>query len=111
VSLPAGALASPFGAALTRVLAPIAVAPSSMSPGNGGADIAPLVDLGVPVFVLNQDGTKYFDYHHTANDTLDKIDPAALSQNVAAWTTLIWLAADTDVDFRSLRSVAGASTH
>jgi carboxypeptidase Q len=63
------------------------------------------------VFVLNQDGTKYFDYHHTANDTLDKIDPAALSQNVAAWTTLIWLAADSDVDFRSLRSVAGSSTH
>jgi carboxypeptidase Q len=106
--MPAGALASPFGAMLTRVLAPIAVVPSSEPPGQGGADVGPLSDLGVPVFVLNQDGTKYFDLHHTPNDTLDKIDPAALSQNVAAWTSLIWLAADSEVDFRALRDGAGA---
>jgi carboxypeptidase Q len=106
VSLPAGALASPFGAALTRVLAPIAVVPSSVPPGSGGADVAPLANLGVPIFRLNQDGTRYFDLHHTANDTLDKIDRAALSQNVAAWAALIWLAADGDVDFRALAATA-----
>jgi carboxypeptidase Q len=109
VSLPAGALASPFGAMLTRVLAPIAVVPSAVPPGKGGADIGPLADLGVPVFLLNQDGMKYFDYHHTANDTLDKIEPATLAQNVAAWTSLIWLAADSEVDFRALRDAAGVS--
>lgn len=102
VSLPAGALTSPFGVTLTRVLAPIAVVPSTVPPGSGGADIAPLANLGVPIFLLNQDGTRYFDLHHTANDTLDKIDPAALSQNVAAWAALVWLAADSDVDFRAL---------
>ncbi len=64
----------------------------------------------MPIFLLNQDGTKYFDVHHTANDTLDKIDRAALSQNVAAWTTLVWLAADSDIDFRSLAKPAGAGT-
>jgi carboxypeptidase Q len=106
--MPAGALASPFGAMLTRVLAPIAVVPSAVPPGSGGADIGPLAELGVPVFLLNQDGMKYFDYHHTANDTLDKIEPAALAQNVAAWTSLIWLAADSEVDFRALRDAAGA---
>lgn len=106
VSLPAGALTSPFGVTLTRVLAPIAVVPSTVPPGRGGADVGPLADLGVPIFVLNQDGTTYFDLHHTPNDTLDKIDPAALSQNVAAWTALIWLAADSDVDFRALGASA-----
>jgi carboxypeptidase Q len=110
-SLPQGALASPFGAALTRVLAPISVVPSNAPPGEGGSDVGPLEKLGVTVFLLNQDGTKYFDYHHTANDTLDKIDPAALSQNVAAWSSLIWLAADSDVDFRAIRGAAGPSTH
>jgi Zn-dependent M28 family amino/carboxypeptidase len=113
VSLPAGALASPFGSMLTRVLAPIAVVPSSVPPGGGGSDTAPLAQLGVPIFLLNQDGTKYFDLHHTANDTLDKIDRAALSQNVAAWVTLTWLAADSTIDFRALAksSATGATSH
>ncbi len=102
VSLPDGAFASPFGAALVRVLAPIAVVPSAQPPGDGGADTAPLARLGVPIFLLNQDGTRYFDIHHTANDTLDKIDPRALAQNVAAWVALAWLAADSDIDFRAL---------
>ncbi len=104
--LPEGALTSPFGQTLTRVLAPISVVPSTQPPGDGGADVGPLEALGVPVFLLDQDGTKYFDLHHTANDTLDKIDPAALSQNVAAWTSLVWLAADSDVNFRELREAA-----
>jgi carboxypeptidase Q len=108
VSLPQGAHASAFGVTLARVLAPISVVPSRVPPGEGGADIAPLERIGVPVFVLNQDGTKYFDYHHTPNDTLDKVDPTALSQNVAAWVSLVWLAADSDVDFRALREASGA---
>jgi carboxypeptidase Q len=107
VSLPAGAFATPFGTTLVRTLAPIAVVPSNQPPGNGGADTAPLAQLGVPIFLLNQDGSKYFDLHHTANDTLDKIDRAALSQNVAAWTTLVWLAADSDIDFRALAKPPG----
>jgi Zn-dependent M28 family amino/carboxypeptidase len=98
---------------LTRVLAPIAVVPSTNPPGEGGSDVAPLEQLGVPIFLLSQDGTKYFDLHHTANDTLDKIDRAALSQNVAAWASLVWLAADSDIDFRAPArpSATGATTH
>jgi carboxypeptidase Q len=38
---------------------------------------------------LNQDGTRYFGWHHTADDTLDKIDPEQLRQNVAAWTATL----------------------
>jgi Zn-dependent M28 family amino/carboxypeptidase len=101
VSLPKGGFDSAFGKSLLSVLAPLGIVPSGAVP-QGGSDVEPLGEAGVPLFDLNQDGMKYFDYHHTADDTLDKIDPAALSQNVAAWTALAWLAADSDVDFRTL---------
>ena len=44
---------------------------------------------GHPGVGLSQDGTRYFDLHHTPDDTLDKIDPAQLRQNVAAWTAML----------------------
>jgi len=101
--LPVGAQGSDFAKAAARVLYPIGVLPSPDPELHGGADIGPIVEAGVPVFGLNQDGLRYFDLHHTADDTLDKIDPAQLSQNVAAWTALVWLAADSDVDFRAMK--------
>lgn len=69
--------------------------------GDAGTDVGPSVEAGVPAFTLSQDGTRYFDIHHTPDDTLDKIDRAQLDQNVAAWAALVWLAADSDVDFRA----------
>jgi carboxypeptidase Q len=54
---------------------------------HGGADISPLRELGVPVVDLRQDGTTYFDFHHTANDTLDKVDPEALEQAALAFAS------------------------
>ena len=54
-----------------------------------GTDIEATVAAGAPWISLNQDGTRYFDWHHTPDDTLDKIDPAQLRQNVAAWTTVL----------------------
>lgn len=101
--LPPGAQGTPFQAAATQVLYPIGVLASATPERSGGADVGPLAAAGVPVFTLAQDGTRYFDLHHTANDTLDKIDPAQLNQNVAAWAGLIWLVADSDVDFRAMR--------
>ena len=55
---------------------------------------------------LRQDGLDYFDTHHTADDTLDKIDPKQLDQAVAVWTAFTYLAAASDVDFRSLAATA-----
>jgi len=55
----------------------------------GGSDIEALIDAGVPTVELSQDGMRYFDLHHTSNDTLDKIDPEQMRQNVAAWTTML----------------------
>ena len=59
------------------------------------------MEAGVPAFTLSQDASRYFEIHHTPDDTLDKIDRSQLDQNVAAWAALVWLAADSDVDFRA----------
>ncbi|MBW8910943.1 MAG: peptidase M28 family protein, partial [Sphingomonas sp.] len=48
---------------------------------------------------LSQDGTRYFDIHHTPDDTLDKIDPLQLRQNVAAWTAMLSIVANDPVDY------------
>jgi carboxypeptidase Q len=61
---------------------------------SGGADIAPLRKAGVPVISIDQDGTLYFDLHHTHNDTLDKIDPVALELNVEAYARVLARAAN-----------------
>ncbi|AGY59834.1 M20/M25/M40 family metallo-hydrolase [Gloeobacter kilaueensis] len=55
-----------------------------------GADIGPLTSAGVPGFGLLQDGRTYFDYHHTAADTLDKIVPAELAENAAVMAVLAY---------------------
>ncbi|WP_298394698.1 M20/M25/M40 family metallo-hydrolase [Sphingobium sp.] len=90
-TLPAGqeALSARIGAAL----APLGIVPSR-DKAHGGSDIEPLVEAGVPVIDLQQDGTRYFDIHHTPDDTLDKVDPAQLRQNVAAWAVTLNLAAN-----------------
>jgi Zn-dependent M28 family amino/carboxypeptidase len=92
--------ALPYARAFQRALAPLGVLPGA-NEASGGADTGALRQTGVPVVDLGQDGTDYFDYHHTPNDTLYAVDPAALRQNVAAWATFVYLAADTDWNFRA----------
>lgn len=65
---------------------------------NGGADIGALVQAGVPAIDLAQDGTRYFDIHHTPDDTLDKIDPAQLRQNVTVWAATLAILANSSND-------------
>lgn len=67
---------------------------------SGGPDVSVLKAQGVPVVSLLQDGTDYFDYHHTPNDTLDKIDPAALQQNLQVWLYTTTSIANSRVDLR-----------
>jgi hypothetical protein len=102
VELPKGAAGSSFGRTLGRVLAPIGASISREQARDGGADLESLV--GVPLAGLAQDGTRYFDIHHSADDTMDKIDPEQMRQNVAVWAAFTYLAADSDVDFRALSS-------
>lgn len=67
---------------------------------GGGPDISMLPNHGVPVAALKQDGTYYFDYHHTANDTLDKIDIKAITQNQTAYVIFANFMANTLIDPR-----------
>jgi carboxypeptidase Q len=87
--------ALPYARAIQRQLAPLGVGLGN-NEAQGGADIGAITQAGGAIVDLNQDGSDYFDYHHTANDTLLAIDPAALRQNVAAWAVFAYLAADTD---------------
>jgi hypothetical protein len=91
--------ALPYGRAMQRALAPLGVNPGG-NDASGGADIGRLRQAGTPVVDLAQDGTDYFDYHHTPNDTLSAIDPAALRQNVASYAVFAYMAAESDWVFR-----------
>ena len=62
---------------------------------HGGTDVGPMVQKGVPVVDLEQDGTRYFEIHHTPDDTLDKIDPAQLAQAIEAWSIMLRTVVDT----------------
>ena len=88
-------------AEIARLLAPIGIAPGSDDQPGGGPDLYPLIAAGVPTLRLHQDGRDYFDLHHTADDTVDKLDAASLDQNVAAFAVFAWLVADSDVSFRA----------
>ena len=94
--------ALPLVAALAEVLKPLGVAYSATGSNEGspGPDSAFLMRRHKwPAIALEQDGTDYFDVHHTANDTLDRIDPKTLPQNVACWAATAWLAAQAPLSF------------
>ncbi|QGY79795.1 M28 family peptidase [Sphingorhabdus lacus] len=86
--------ASEQKAKIIAALAPLGVVPRK-TPASGGADIGAIIaaqKLGI--IDLQQDGTKYFDLHHTPDDTLDKIDKAEMRQNVAAWVSTLAIVAN-----------------
>lgn len=79
---------------IIAALAPLGVVPRQDVAG-GGADIGAIIAAQkTGIIDLQQDGTKYFDLHHTPDDTLDKIDKAELRQNVAAWVSTLALVAN-----------------
>jgi carboxypeptidase Q len=86
-------------AAIAKVLEPLGIAPGNNT-ARGGPDLKYLREMGVPIVSLLQDGQDYFDFHHTADDTFDKIAPRALDQNVAAYAAFMYLVAETTADFR-----------
>jgi carboxypeptidase Q len=93
-----GDAALPLVEAMRGVLAPLGIEGGDNT-SRGGADLSTLRAEGMPVLVLQHDMSEYFDWHHTANDTLDKIDPEALRQGVAAYAPVIWIAANLEADF------------
>ncbi len=77
-----------------KLLAPIGA--DSVHAGEGEADIGPLMERGVPGMGLEVEPTRYFWYHHTQGDTLDKLDPAELARCVAAMAVMAYVVADLE---------------
>jgi carboxypeptidase Q len=90
---------------IAGVLAPLGIE-FMAGKGDPESDIGPSTRNGVAWAWLGHDGSDYFDLHHTADDTLDKIDPRALAQNVAAYTVFAYLAAQAEGGFGSTPSAA-----
>ncbi len=101
-NLPAGSRDHPAMKAFAAAVAPLKVIVTPEPARQGGADIDDLMRQGVPFVDLNQEVGRYFDLHHSADDTLDKIDPKELAQNVAVWAAFVYTVADSDIDFRKL---------
>ena len=100
--------AKPAVAQIANALKPLGI---DMIDGEGGpeSDVGPIAELGAAWASLSHDGTHYFDLHHNAEDTLDKIDPKDLAQNVAAYAVFAWLAAQADGGFGSAPKAAGGA--
>ncbi len=84
------AIARQIGSLLDRIGA------GTITRGGGGADIGPIMQLGVPGLGLNVDGTRYFWYHHTESDTVDKLDPHDVGLCVATMAVMAYVLADME---------------
>jgi Zn-dependent M28 family amino/carboxypeptidase len=71
---------------------------------DAGEDIAAIVSKGVPGFTPTQDSRYYFNYHHTAADTLDKVNPQHLAENATIMAVLAYALAATDASVPRLES-------
>ena len=79
---------------VAQVLDAIGAGVLTSSPETG-EDISGLTEKGVPSFAPIQDSRFYFNYHHTAADTFDKVDPGHLNENAAVVTVLAYALADS----------------
>lgn len=64
---------------------------SDFSQEGGGADIGPLAKQGVALMGFLPDSQRYFNYHHTAEDTIDKVDKRELELGAASMAALVYL--------------------
>ena len=79
---------------ITAALLPIGASVLQHRDSSPGADIEPLVAAGVPGFDPLVDTRAYFNYHHTAADTLDKVEPENLRRQVAVLAVLAYYLAE-----------------
>ena len=100
--VPAGSAQTPEVQAYAAAVAPIGVVLNPDPARGSGDDTADLVRAGVPAFAVHQDASRYFDWHHSSEDTLDKVDRDQLNQAVATWAAFVYVAANSDIDFRAL---------
>jgi Zn-dependent M28 family amino/carboxypeptidase len=98
VTFTAAASATTLIRDLLSPLSPLGISAATTG-GDYGADIGALRRAGVPVAEIEQDLSSYFDYHHAADDTLDKVDPEALKQAMTATAVFAYQLARSTDDF------------
>ena len=103
LELPPGAAANPGLSPLSGILAPLKIMVATTPALDAGSDVEDIQHAGVPVLALSQDANRYFDYHHSADDTLAIVRRGELNQNVAAWAATLDMVADSDLIFRAAK--------
>jgi len=83
-----------------KLVAPLGIEFNDANTSNAQSDMSELSKAGMPALHLRQNPNGYFMYHHTPNDTFDKIIPEDMRYLTAAYVTLFYVAAEMDVDFR-----------
>jgi carboxypeptidase Q len=91
-----GASTTPEGMSMLTDMASLLdkIGAGKITEGGADADNGPIVELGVPGLSLNVDGTRYFWYHHSAADMVDKLDPREVAECVAAMAVMSYIVAD-----------------
>lgn len=82
---------------IARALAPLGIARND-DDARAGTDVSPLVSAGVPTIEVRQDATRYFDTHHTANDTAERLDADGLAQVSGAFAEIAFRVAGLEGD-------------
>lgn len=82
------------------VFAPYGVSTLMTNTAKGQSDMSALGNAGMPAVNFGMEPTNYFDFHHTPNDTLDKVDMPAITHNTAIYAMFAWMAATVDVDYK-----------
>lgn len=85
---------------MQKLIAPLGIGWDDANNATGASDMSVLGRAGMPALDFMQNPNDYFDYHHTPNDTFDKIIPEDMRYLTAAYATIFYLAAELSVDFR-----------
>jgi len=85
---------------MVKLIAPLGIAWDDTNDANGASDMGVLGRAGMPALNFIQNSNDYFHYHHTPNDTFDKIIPEDMRYLTAAYATIFFVAAEMDIDFR-----------
>ncbi|MBB6250299.1 M28 family peptidase [Nitrospirillum iridis] len=87
-------------AVIANALQPLRVVHGRDDEEGESSDLGPMAKAGMPVAELSLDATTYFDIHHTAEDTLERIDRPTIDQSTAAYASVLWLAMQASGTFR-----------
>lgn len=95
-------VANPDQPALNRIRTVLATLGIAAGDNNSRqhSDLQPIEDLGVAAASLEMDASDYFDFHHTPDDTFDKLKPERLNQTTAAYVVFTYLSAELDGLYR-----------